>query len=196
MKRIILVLSSLATPVLGQALPSPRVSAGGANVRTPVANATPGATYSTPAERFRAAGGSLFHAGAVQGQNPGNPANQVKQVSIFAVTPPEPKVLKKHDLVTIIVREESNSSSEGSTDLKKETSVNAKLAEYVQFDPKAFQLKSVTPTAAPGFDFSGEREMKADGSVDRKDVVTLRITAEVIDVKPNDTLVLSARKQI
>jgi flagellar L-ring protein precursor FlgH len=196
MKRIILIATSLAAPALAQTAPPTRVMPAPSTPQTSAQSGGPVVSYSTPAQRFRASGGSLFRAATMQGEAPANPASQVKQVSIFAVTPPEPKVLKKHDLVTIIVREESNSSSEGSTDLKKETTVNAKLSEYVQFDPKNFTLKSVTPTAAPGFDFSGKHEMKADGSVDRKDVVILRITAEVVDVKPNDTLVLSARKQI
>ena len=40
------------------------------------------------------------------------------------------------------------------------------------------------------------RNFTGDGSVDRSDTLTARITGEVVDVKPNGTLVLQARKQI
>jgi flagellar L-ring protein precursor FlgH len=48
----------------------------------------------------------------------------------------------------------------------------------------------------PSIKASGSREFKGEGSVDRTDKLTLRVTAEVLDVKPNGTLVLQARQRI
>src|SRR5207302_4368426 len=43
---------------------------------------------------------------------------------------------------------------------------------------------------------SAARDYKGDATVNRSDSVVLRIEAEVIDVKPNGTLVVQARKHI
>ena len=40
------------------------------------------------------------------------------------------------------------------------------------------------------------RNFKGEATVDRSDSVIARITAEVVDVKPNGTLVVQARKKI
>ncbi len=43
---------------------------------------------------------------------------------------------------------------------------------------------------------SGERKFEGDGEVKRRDQFIGRLTAEILDIKPNGTLVLSARKFI
>ena len=43
---------------------------------------------------------------------------------------------------------------------------------------------------------TGTRNAKGEATVDRSDSVILRVTAEVVDVKPNGTLVVQARKKI
>jgi flagellar L-ring protein precursor FlgH len=48
----------------------------------------------------------------------------------------------------------------------------------------------------PSIKMSGKRNMKGDATVDREDTLILRVTAEVVDVKPNGTLVLQARQRI
>jgi len=48
----------------------------------------------------------------------------------------------------------------------------------------------------PELSVSGTRNFKGESQVDRTDTLTARIGAEVIDVKPNGTLVLQARKKI
>src|SRR5215207_5785793 len=57
---------------------------------------------------------SLFKA-AIAAQNDPRQA-KVGDVSFFAVPAPEPKTLKKHDQVTIIIREECTFSSDGSAE--------------------------------------------------------------------------------
>src|SRR5262245_13121198 len=86
--------------------------------------ATPGVAQTpaqTPAEALQQSNGSLLRATASLPPDP----NQAKimNVSFFAVPEPGPRVLKKHDLVTIIVREESESKSEATTDLKKDAAL-------------------------------------------------------------------------
>src|SRR4029078_8654390 len=48
----------------------------------------------------------------------------------------------------------------------------------------------------PGVRYTGKRDFKGEGTVDRSDRFTTRVQAEVLDVKPNGTLVLQARSRI
>jgi flagellar L-ring protein precursor FlgH len=126
-------------------------------------------------------------------------ASQAKlsDVSFFAVKMPDPHVLKKHDLVTIIIREESEISSQSNKDVKKEADLTAKLDQFIQLDLKKFAIRGFTQSQSPAdIDINGVREFKGNGELDRTDSLTARITAEVLDVKPNGTLVLQARKTI
>jgi flagellar L-ring protein precursor FlgH len=148
----------------------------------------------TPAEAMQRSGGSLLRATAVSMPDP----NQAKlsAVSYFAVPEPIPRTLKKHDLVTIIVREQSEYKSNGTTDLQRNADFDAKINDFLKISLKNFQISGVAPQTPPEINTSGQRDFKGTADVDRSDSMTLRVTAEVIDVKPNGTLVLQARTHI
>ena len=58
-----------------------------------------------------------------------------------------------------------------------------------------FQLEPGDTTSLPvAVGVGNNNKFKGDGQFERKDNLTARVTAEVIDVKPNGTLVLEARK--
>jgi flagellar L-ring protein precursor FlgH len=123
---------------------------------------------------------------------------QVKpaQVSFFAVPEPEPKTLKAHDLVQIIVREQSEITSKGTNNMTRDSELDAKVNNFVKLNLKNFTLQGLQPNITPEVNLSGKRSFQGEGEVDRSDSFTARITAEVVDVKPNGTLVLQARKTI
>ncbi len=123
-------------------------------------------------------------------------ADQVKlgDISFYSVDPLKPKTLKKHDLITIVVHEQSTAASTGTTDLKKNADLDAKLNNYI--DLNGLKLNANTPAIAPEINLSGTRDFKGEATVNRSDTVEGRITAEVLDVKPNGVLVLQARKRI
>src|SRR5829696_8252907 len=56
----------------------------------------------SPAEAYQRSGGSLLRASLASQPDAGQAP--LASVSFFAVPEPEPRVIKKHDLVTIIVR--------------------------------------------------------------------------------------------
>src|SRR4051812_1439602 len=66
----------------------------------PATNAPPEA-----AAALQRIGGSLFRASLAMPPDPGQA--KLRDVSYFSVPEPEPRTIKKHDLVTIVVREES-----------------------------------------------------------------------------------------
>src|SRR5687767_6743772 len=151
----------------------------------------------TAAEAYQQSGGSLLRASMAAQPDAGQAP--LSSVSFFAVPEPEPRVIKKHDLVTIIVREESSFSSDGATDFKKEAEFEARLEEFIKVNALLRDLQfeggGVTDPV-PSIKATGVRDFKGEGSVDRRDKLTLRVTAEVLDVKPNGTLVLQARQRI
>jgi flagellar L-ring protein precursor FlgH len=113
----------------------------------------------------------------------------------MAVPPPQPRMLKKHDLVQIIIRESTQASSKGNTDAKKETSLDAHLDNYLKLT-KQFQVEGVIPSTPLGIVGAANSEFKGDATSVREDSYVTRIGAEVVDVKPNGTLVIQARKHI
>lgn len=156
-----------------------------------------GVAHNDAAQRTGAAlrqnGGSLLRASLAAQADPGQA--KLTDVSFFAVAPPEPKVVRKHDLVTIVVREESQFNSEATTDFSKEADVEAAIEEFIRLKfHQGIELKGGAIGAEPpSIRMGGSREFKGEGTVDRRDRILTRITAEVLDVKPNGTLVLQAR---
>jgi flagellar L-ring protein precursor FlgH len=144
---------------------------------------------------LRGSGNSLLRSSLAAPRDPSRA--RIEDVSLIAVPAPEPKIIRKHDLVTIIVREESEYSSEGSSELTREARLEAAIDEFVKLRLGNAELEGggIGPVA-PRLDLSGSREFSGEGTVDRTDSFTARVTAEVLDVKPNGTLVLQARKRI
>ncbi len=122
---------------------------------------------------------------------------RLQDVSFHAVPEPVPRTLRKHDQVTIIVREESEFSSKGRSEFKKEAEFEARLEEFIKLKLRNAEIEGgglgpATPSVRAG----GTRDFKGEGAVDRSDSFTTRVQAEVVDVKPNGTLILQARSRI
>lgn len=140
-------------------------------------------------------GNSLLKASLSRGADDG--ALNLRQVSWTAVAANPPRKIAKHDLVTIIIREESQTRSKGSSETSKESSIEAKVEEFIALNFKKILLQGGgAGPVPPSVKASAKRETTGEASVDRSDSFTARITGEVIDVKPNGTLVIQARKTI
>jgi flagellar L-ring protein FlgH len=140
-------------------------------------------------------GGSLMRATLAAAPDPSK--TSLMSVSYFAVPVPEPRTMRKHDLVTIIIREESKLSSDGTTELKKSADLDARLQEFLKLNLKNFALEGgAEGDNPPSIKLGGSRNFKGEGKVERDDSFIARITAEVIDVRPNGTVAVQARKLI
>lgn len=124
----------------------------------------------------------------------------IRETSYLAVELPEPRKFAKHDLVTIIIREESSATAESTLETEKDMNIDGSIDAFPRFRLKDIadgRLEGKTlgdkkPQVKMGItkDFEGESEYE------RKDRMTTRITARVIDVKPNGLLALEARTNI
>ena len=143
-------------------------------------------------------GGSLL---AAQSQQPWEPSDgqnhNSSSYNLYAVTPPPPHVLKKHDLVNIVVNEESKSQSSGASDQERKVDLDAKVDAFVKFNLAKLSLQGGAAGAnPPEIKLEGTRNFKATGEYDRSDVMTTRLEAEIIDVKPGDMLEIQARRHL
>jgi len=149
----------------------------------------------SPAELMQLNGGSLLKATLASAPDPGKA--RLASISFFSVPDPEPKIIKKHDLVTIIIREESEMKTDGKSDLKKSADLDARLDEWVSANFKNFAIQGGGQGAnPPSVKMSGSRNLKGEAKLERTDHFLARITAEVVDVKPNGTFAIQARKLI
>jgi len=143
-------------------------------------------------ESFRPTGGQSA-SGLFADMNPANEA--LTQSSFISVALPEPRKFRLHDLITIIVKEKKKYESDGEADEKKDVGLQAKLAEWFRIHDGKW-LQQAFGGGVPEVDFSLKGKWEGESTVEREDEFSTRITAEVIDVKPNGNLVLQARKCI
>ena len=130
--------------------------------------------------------------------NPLSPS--IARVSLAAVRPPAPRQYGLHDLVTIIVRETTQNDSLASLSTEKEFEIDGEITQFPNLNLRKlldFQLgPSDMRDGRPAVEMEMEKSFEGDGDYKRRDSFTTRITAEIIDVKPNGTLVLQARRHI
>jgi flagellar L-ring protein precursor FlgH len=124
----------------------------------------------------------------------GNPV--LERHSLIAVTPVPPKQFKVHDLITIVVREQRTFEADGSLETKKRFEIQSELDAFIKCCVEGGVGASVFRRGKPNIDYKFGSRVKNEADKEREDRFTTRITAEIIDVKPNGTLVLQARGQL
>jgi flagellar L-ring protein precursor FlgH len=159
------------------------------------------AAQSTPAAAEDSASSSLL---VTTPASPPSPEKRedphaLRQVSMFAIAPIEPRKFMQHDLVQIIVRETSQAKSTHELDTKKNFKLDGKIPKWPNFnltDLLNFQLRGGSGVNTPELEVDFDKDFKGKGDYKRQDDFTARLTAEVIGVLPNGNLILEARTDI
>jgi flagellar L-ring protein precursor FlgH len=124
----------------------------------------------------------------------------IARQSFTAVTAPEPRTFAVHDLVTIIVREETQTRFSSSLETEKENQYTGEIAEFPRLtlaDLVSFQLKPNTfPNGTLKLDVTAGAEFEGEGDYENQQTMTARVQATILDVKPNGNVVLEARKSV
>lgn len=127
-------------------------------------------------------------------------AATVANTSLIAVKKPEPRKFQLHDHVTILVREESTSKTTADASNDKAVKLAADLKEWLKFHQEGTTTRIVADEGIaainPKVDVSASRTMDNEGEANTKDSFLTRITAEIIDVKPNGNLVVEAMTHV
>ena len=132
--------------------------------------------------------------------DPSAPPSSVAATSMIAVQAPQPKKYKKHDLVTVIIREDSDASTTAKAASKKTQDFDVALQQFLALNAFGNGVQQIGNVAnankLPEVKFKYNNDRQSDATQVRADQFSARITAEVVDVKPNGTLVVEATKQI
>ncbi len=133
-------------------------------------------------------------------QQPGTPGEPLPNpvllaASPFAVEAPAPRTIEVNSLITIIIHESRTSLNDAKMKSEKDWEMQAALSKWFRLDQDD-HLVAQNLEDKPGVDWTFENSYEGKGKYDRKDELSTRLTARVIDVKPNGNLVLEARKRI
>ncbi len=124
-------------------------------------------------------------------------AEPLYNVSLIAVPPKEPRTFAINDLVTIVINERSNVKREQAMETEKDYEIRAShvlpqdLLKYMFTKDNEDDVTDLS-TIRVGTDV----EFNGEGEYERKDNISGKLTARVIDVKPNGTLLLEAKTML
>lgn len=130
---------------------------------------------------------------------PREQAQPLYPVSLFAVQPPKPPTFAPNDLITIVIQESTNVKREQTLQTDKEYDNRLTLLDQTALRQFLELRRALTGGGGGG---QGERlarsqsEFQGDGEYERKDKFSARVTARVLEVKPNGTLLLEARTTV
>ena len=125
------------------------------------------------------------------------PAILLEEASIYFITAPETRTIKEHDIITIIIDENSAQTSSSKLETEKDSNTKAKLRAILSLEQLlATRLEESGITDTDFIDFTASRDFTGNGDYERKDRFSARIAATVLEVKPNGTIVLQAIKRI
>lgn len=123
-----------------------------------------------------------------------DPQADLREKSMLFFEPPPPRTFAKHDIITIIVDESSRQSSSQSLDTSKEYDTKATMRGLLDpLELLELRLAAGNISNLDLVDYQAEREFAGEGDYERSDRFSARISARVLEVKPNGTLVLEAR---
>ena len=133
--------------------------------------------------------GSMFHKTS-QGQ-----PMMLNQYSYTYQTPPQQEEFELHDIITVLVDEQSVFISDGEMDRKKKAHANFTLSDWVKLS--GFSLM---PTAQPDGDpkIAGDMDQKyrSEASLETRDKLEFSITCEVVGLQPNGNLVIEGHDTV
>ncbi|MBU0718323.1 MAG: flagellar basal body L-ring protein FlgH [Planctomycetes bacterium] len=112
-----------------------------------------------------------------------------------ALPPTPPKLFKPGDLITVIVREQRKFEADADLQTKKQFDAKSELNAFVKATGGGLGAAAFR-RGKPTIDYKYDHKIKNEADTSREDKFTTRLTAAIIDVKPNGVLVLEARARI
>jgi len=117
-----------------------------------------------------------------------------RDLSWIYIDRPRPRKLGVHDIISVIVDEKSESTQNTRFNRQRNIIFNGIMREFIRIDSKG-NLNSAAPEA-PGIQGQLQSQMQSYGQGLSQEGLKYRIAATVVDVLPNGTLILEARKTI
>jgi flagellar L-ring protein FlgH len=106
-----------------------------------------------------------------------------------------PKEIKLHDIVTVIVDEKNQLISEGQVQRRRTAQYDAQLKNWIQFDGLNLEASNPSdglPRATGNLNVQNQAQME----LETRGALLFRIAATVVDIRPNGTMVIEARRNV
>ncbi len=117
-----------------------------------------------------------------------------RDLSWIYIDRPRPKKLGIHDIITVVVDEKSESTQNSRFNRQRNTVFTAQLREWLRINSTGDL--DVGAINTPGINTQLRSQMQAYGTGLNQEGLKYRIAATVVDILPNGTLILEARKSI
>jgi flagellar L-ring protein precursor FlgH len=123
----------------------------------------------------------------------GNPT--LEATSLIAVKEQEPRKFKVNDLITVIVRVQTEYEADGTANARRQSDLRSELDAFIKFTGGGVGAAEFR-RGKPNINYRGTFNQRNDAESEREDRLTTRITGKVIDIKPNGNLVFEARASV
>ncbi|MBI1344766.1 hypothetical protein GC163_00605 [bacterium] len=124
------------------------------------------------------------------------PVPMVRDYSwIYIEAPPPPELIKVHDILTIEVDEKAEVIVNSRFNRQRNGSFTAQLKEFVRLRSDGPTIENTAATE-PSINATLQNRLQTIGQLTDTEGITYKIAATVVDVLPNGTIVLEARKSI
>jgi flagellar L-ring protein precursor FlgH len=120
---------------------------------------------------------------------------RLSDVSYGYIATEPPKELQIHDLVTVLVDESAQMISEGEVDRRKKADGKFSLDDWIVFDGLGVRPDPQS-TGSPKITGKMENKYRAEGEMETRETMRFRIASEIVDIRPNGTIVLEGRRFI
>lgn len=120
---------------------------------------------------------------------------RLSETSYSYVEMEAPKELRIHDLVTVMVDESAQVISEGEMDRRKKADGKFTLSDWIIFDGLS-AIPDPQSKGDPKITGKMENKYRAEGELETRESMRFRIACEIVDIRPNGTIVLEGRRFI
>jgi flagellar L-ring protein precursor FlgH len=125
----------------------------------------------------------------------GQPPLTLETSSYLYQEPEPPKVLKLHDIVTIVVNINSRVFSEGEVQNRKRAQLDAVLGDWIKFADGDL-IPDPQSRGDPRISGKWNTQYRAEADLETRDSLSFTIAAKVVDIRPNGNLVVEARQTV
>jgi flagellar L-ring protein precursor FlgH len=104
--------------------------------------------------------------------------------------------IKLHDLVTVVVSQQSVVISEGEMDRKKKAHGDLVLSDWILLKGLFHVVPDPQSNGDPHISGKLDNKMRSEANLETRDSIKFRIACHVVDIRPNGNLVLEGRHTV
>ncbi|MCS7237764.1 MAG: flagellar basal body L-ring protein FlgH [Thermoguttaceae bacterium] len=117
----------------------------------------------------------------------------LSEVSWTYRPPSPPRVLRLHDIVVVLVDEKTQVISEGELDRRKTANAAWTLKDWILLKGLSL-IPDPQSRGDPKISGEVEQRFRAEGDFQSRGAMKFRIACEIVDIRPNGTLVIEGRR--